>query len=200
MNVTLNELINNRNSDNFVIDGNTFTAGYCGNYVAVEFSSVFSSDDVEDDNLMEMEADNFNEFKEEVMNLLAGTGFNDWNMNVQDNDNASGGMDLGFIPDKGYLMDGCCVQTPGFSFPSQDNNKDLFVCEVLTPENTGCTLTITLDNYNLKCDKDYKVINVESHDDYEDNPGSYCDFGAWVSDKCYYKLWKRYLTITGKDV
>ena len=199
MNVTLNELINNRESDDFVIDKNTFTAGYKGEYWMSEYSSIFCSDDIADDHLKEMEADTMEEFKKEVQGLLAGTGFNDWNMEVRGNDNASGGMDMGFIPEKGYLMDNC-EGYPGFSFPGEDKTKDMFVCEVLTPEHTWCTLTITLNSYNLKCDKEYKVMNVESHDDWDDNPMNFCDFGAWVSDKCYYKLWKRYLSLTHKDV
>ena len=200
MKVTLNELINNRESDDFTIDGNTFTAGYKGEYVQAEYCGTFCSDDISDEHLREIEADNMEEFREEVHSLLT-CGFNEWNEDVYGNDNASGGMDMGFIPERGYLMEGMEQRYPcGFGFPGEDNTKDMFQCEVHTPEHTWCTLTITLNSYNLKCDKEYKVMNVESHDDWEDNPMNFCDFGAWVSDKCYYKLWKRYLALTHKDV
>ena len=199
MKVTLNELIAAQINDSFEVNGRDFTAVFDGNYVAVDYSSEHSSEDIEDEHLLQMEADNMEEFKVEIMNLLACSGFNEWNTTVHDNDNASGGMDLGWIPGKGYLEQGIEDDNPAFVFPYADNSRDMFVCEVQTPESTCCTLTITLSQANLKADVEYEVMKVASHGDYEDNPGSYCDFGAWMSDKCYYKLWKRYLALTHKD-
>ena len=183
MKVTLNELISNRlRGEDIRVVGNTVETVFEGNYYQTETCYPCTSEDISNEELLEFEVDNFQEFKEELKEFLS-CGFNGYNegMNCENYN----GMDIGFIPNKGFLYDTMDMGTPEFYFPDS--------------EYTCVTVYITLSSHCLECDKEYEVKNVELGDNFEDNPGNHCLFGVFISDKCYYNLWKRYLSLTGKD-
>ena len=202
MKVTLNELISNRfDCSSFSWDENTktFSAVYKGFWYQTELCYPYTSDDITDNELLEEiheNTDNFQDFKEELQSYLSA-GFNDYT-DAHSAENYFG-ADFAFIEGKGYLYDTMDEDGYRFTFPDEDNTKDMFQCEVITPENSVITVYVKFPTYNPKPDVEYEV-EVELGDDWEDNPGNYCDFGVFISDKCYYKLWRRYLTLTGKDL
>ena len=191
MKVTLNELIAAGNEHS--VHGDTFEAWFEGFYYQNETGSVFSSEDITNEELGELQADTFEEFKEELWGMLTG-GFNEYNeATCYEN---YYGMEVGFVNPKGYLYDTLEGDTAEFLYPDKDNTVDMFQCEVITPENTTVTVYVTFPTTNIIPDKEYEV-EVELGDNFEDNPGNHCEFGVWVSDKCYHNLWNRYKCLTG---
>ena len=200
MKVSIRELIDNRlrgTDFSWNADTREFTGVFEGFWYQTDTCAVYTSDDITDDMLLNdiYQVDNFEEFKEEIQTFLAGTGFNDYN-ECQNAENYNG-TDFAYIKGKGYIYNDLDENGDNeFCYPNSDNTKDCFQCEVITPENSVATCIIQLKNgYDM--DTEYEVEEFTIGDDWQDDPGNYCNFGAFVSDKCYYKLWKRYLALTG---